>query len=334
MKPRRDSSQRTRWDPSRAPPITWLIGPWDTAEFAVARPAITDADTCDFATPDAATAALTAGAPPPEVVLLAQPRPGHWPQSAVDALQVAAPLARIVIIAGTWCEGEPRTGRPLSGASRLYWHELPAWWRQSLARRERGFAPHWSQTRGAKALESGGAGVASPAKLLGQTIAVDAVDFAVFEALVDSLRPYGSAGVWTPRGRGQLVDAVAGIFDGSQLDPAESTELGRFCERFDRRPAPVIVLVDFPRAEHFDVLREASARALVGKPYPVAALADELVRALLESESKNLPAPSPRRGGLGRGEEVGANLTNGTRVPTASPLPNPPPQVEGTGQSH
>jgi hypothetical protein len=330
MMPLRDSTQRTRWDPSAAPPVVWFVGPWGCAEFAVARPAIADAKFSDFSSPDAASAALAAGAPPPEVVLLAQPRPDCWPRSAVDALQAATPLARIVIVAGTWCEGEPRTGRPLVGAVRLYWHELPAWWRHSLARRERGFAPHWSQPRGTKSLDSSDAGDAS-AMLAGQTIAVDAVDFALFETLAATLRPYGAAVVWAPRGRGQREGASIGIFDGSQLDPAETTDLHRFCERFDRRPAPVIVLVDFPRNEHFDVLRELGACALLGKPYSIAALIGELVRTAAEQKAKDSPAPSPWRGGLGRGEEAVTKLANGSRVPTASPLPNPPHQGEGTG---
>jgi hypothetical protein len=347
-------STRTRWDPSALPPVVWFVGPWESAEFAGARPAIIDAKSCDFASPDTARAALAAGAPP-EVVLLAQPRPGFWPQSEVDALLAAAPLARIVVVVGTWCEGEPRTGRPLVGALRLYWHELPAWWRQSLACRARGFAPHWSQPGGPRTRESSGVGVASHDLLAGQTIVVDAVDFAVFEALAAALHPYGAASVWAPRGRGELEGAAAGIFDGSQLNSAEVADLRRFCARFDRRLAPVIVLVDFPRAEHFDVLREAGARALRGKPYSVAALAVELARTASEQEVKDPPAPAPWTGGLGRGDKASTRHDNGSRVPSASvlrvasqELPRvrsgdfgspvlpllPPPQGEGTGQFH
>jgi hypothetical protein len=43
------------------------------------------------------------------------------------------------------------------------------------------------------------------------------------------------------------------------------------------------------------------------------------------------PAPSPRRGGRGRGDEAGTRLPLRARVPRASPLPSPPPQGEGTG---
>jgi hypothetical protein len=167
-----------------------------------------------------------------------------------------------------------------------------------MARRDAGLAPHWSRTDAAKAQEPCHAevrrGVRTQANISGQCIAIDALYFAVYETLAAALHPYGATCIWTPRGRGKPEHSDAGIFDGSQLEPAEVAELRRCCDRFDRRPAPVIVLLDFPRAEHFSTLRDAGAFTILGKPYSIAALAAELARILSPDAADACLFASPR----------------------------------------
>ena len=45
----------------------------------------------------------------------------------------AAPLCRFVALAGSWCEGESRSGRPLPAVPRVYWHQWSAWFDRELA---------------------------------------------------------------------------------------------------------------------------------------------------------------------------------------------------------
>jgi hypothetical protein len=280
---RRTNSTRTRWDPAAAGPVAWLVGPWDEGEFALALDGMRlPQDSRRLATLDAAWAAAAAAKRPPEVLWLAQPRPGFWPQADVDRLQRAAPLARLVIVAGAWCEGELRTGRKLSGVHRIFWHELPRFWNHSIARWGAGLAPRWSQplTAAEPHLEPDPRAADAPLHRAScgapRTVAIDAIDFATFEALAAALAPCGWSAVWTPRGRGALGNAAAGVWDGAQLDPAEVATLAAFAARFDGRPVPVVALVDFPRPEHLALLREAGAAALLGKPYALEALLDAL----------------------------------------------------------
>src|SRR5689334_21081356 len=63
-----------------------------------------------------------------ELVVVAQSRPGAVPFGEVERVMRAAPLAGVVALLGSWCEGEARTGRPWRGVQRLYWYEFPAWW--------------------------------------------------------------------------------------------------------------------------------------------------------------------------------------------------------------
>ena len=59
----------------------------------------------------------------PAAVVVLQSRPGQFSTSNFDELRRACPLARIVRVLGPWMEGELRTGRPVPGTLRVYWHD-------------------------------------------------------------------------------------------------------------------------------------------------------------------------------------------------------------------
>lgn len=293
--------------PPRQPTLV-AVGPWDHAEFAALRDevdphaewgaidslaALAESLIGDREGTNAeknAAATIPFVPLPPELVLLAQPRPDATLAAQVERLREVAPLARVIVIAGTWCEGELRTGAPPAGVVRLYWYDFAAWWRAALGAYQAGGAPAWSEP-----LDDVRAGQAttpvyprlSNADGNGSTergaIAVDAVDFAVFETLAAALAPYGWRSEWQPRHRPELHregNYAAAIWDGGQLSDGELAALAAFAERVrESNPtAAVIVLLDFPRVEHLPAARAAGASVVLGKPYQVTQLANELAR--------------------------------------------------------
>lgn len=285
--------------PTRSPTLV-AVGPWDQAEFPALRaeldpqrqwPTVATledltANIADDAS-DGAAATIPSVPLPPELVLLAQPRPGTSDQAQLETLRSLAPLTRVVIIAGTWCEGELRTGQPSTGVVRLYWYEFAPWWRAAVAEWQTNQTPVWSeplddvragqQTTIIKLRERDHV-VPSKAAI----IAVDAIDFALFETLAAVLAPYGWRCEWQPRHRPELVQPtqpVAAIWDGGQLSDGELASLVSFAARVHdgNAVAPVIVLLDFPRVEHLEAAR-AGAAVVLGKPYRIAHLANELDR--------------------------------------------------------
>ena len=62
---------------------------------------------------------------PWDTILLFQSHPGQFHQDDVERLRDCLPLTPIVSILGSWCEGETRTGSPLQGVNRTYWHQWP-----------------------------------------------------------------------------------------------------------------------------------------------------------------------------------------------------------------
>ena len=254
------------------PQAMW-VGPWEDREFAAARVEFsTEPDWQTLPGIDEACQFLRACEQPPELIFLAQPLPGQYCQAEIDQLQQLAPLARLVVVAGSWCEGELRTGAPPTGVIRLYWYELAPWWRAALRRYRAGMCPLWSLP-----LDHAQAGRwspddnALPASL--KNVLIHAADFAVYEALTSALGQYG---ITTHRRGSERTTADAGIWDGGQLGPKELAHLSEFCRQVT---GPVVALLDFPRVEHLRQARAAGATAVLGKPY----VAEELVATLQAS---------------------------------------------------
>jgi hypothetical protein len=251
------------------------VGPWHTAEFTAATSGVTELQSCPrVATIDTACELLAAAEVAPELILLAQPLPGGVRQQDVDRLQRLAPLARVVIVAWSWCEGELRTGNPPVGALRLYWYELAPWWQAAERRLAAGLCPAWSapldHPQAGRFTVDGTVGKLT----LPSPVAVHADDFTVFESLAEVLVAYGAHAIWT---RGEATRGVqAGIWDGGQLRGRERQRLGSFCRQI---AGPVVALLDFPRVEHIAEAREAGAAAVFAKPYIV----EELIARLAAS---------------------------------------------------
>jgi hypothetical protein len=112
-------------------PNVWLIGDVEHADFAEAVALLR------------ATADMGTGLP--ELIVVAQSRPGAVGPGVFERLRRSAPMAGIVSLVGSWCEGEMRTGRPAVGVPRLYWYEFASWWRRQVALRTAGRCPEWAR---------------------------------------------------------------------------------------------------------------------------------------------------------------------------------------------
>lgn len=250
---------------SAARPAVWLGGEFGHPDFAEAVALLRNsADVLADPSPR-----------PPEVVVLAQSRPGTIGRSAVEALRRRFPLAGFVLLAGTWCEGEPRTGRPPAGMHRLYWYEFGPWWHEQLARWAAGSCPAWAWPAGGEGLSADRP--PDPCAHLG-LIVLETTGWDTADTLADVLHPAGYATAWSPPCKmpARLHGAVAGIWEGCQLDEAEVPRLAQFCRRV--HSAPVVALLDFPRRERCERAIEIGAAAVVAKPWRNCDLLSTLAR--------------------------------------------------------
>lgn len=228
----------------------------------------------------------------PEVALLAQPYPGFCDAQAALRLERVAPLMRTIVVAGSWCEGERRTGQPPLGAVRLYWHELAEWWRRACLLWAAGKTPPWSQPCGDShwngtshwgrpdRVKQGGGNGAVQVWIAGN----DAEAFDAYAAALAApeVRFHRVVPVGDRWARQIVCDGDAlrtvGIWDGGALEDSELQLLRRFVGAFLTRPAPVVALVDSPRPQDHARLELAGAAALLGKPLDVAILSQVVSR--------------------------------------------------------
>jgi hypothetical protein len=214
----------------------------------------------------------------PELAIIAQSRPGQIGEQEVQRLRREAPLAGIVGLLGTWCEGETRTGRPWPGVLRLYWYEFPPWWRRQVALRAAGRCPDWARPGDFGLLTSRHEHPASriqhPASSIHiptsrGLIAIHTRHRDTADALADTFQHAGFATVWQRPGRATCVlrGVTAAIWDGSQLDDFEADALARFCRSLASDAAPVVALLDFPRRDSVDRAMDIGAAAVLGKPW-------------------------------------------------------------------
>lgn len=267
----------------------WLIGDLRAAELSQAVAWLCDSAAClKIEDPRDAVARATrrgAGAGfsshAPRAIVFCAARPGSISQRQVDALSRAFPLARLVALVGTWCEGEMRSGRPWPGVVRIYWHQ----WQSRLPE-------IMNELEGAKSLRlprtatDVDALLSSHGRARPGTIASAVGIFTArrsdFESLAGALHPAAGHCRWLLPGEVAppepldllLADAASDLL-------AAVTDLHHV--RSELGPVPALVLCHFPRPEEIRDLPQAPRIAFLAKPY--------LVRDLLRSMAELLGAP-------------------------------------------
>jgi hypothetical protein len=258
---------------------TVLIGDAERPEFRAALAALREL-TLLIAVPsvEAALGHLTAGGVTPDFLVIAQSRPGEFSGEQIERLRRRAPLARVVGLLGSWCEGETRTGKPWPAAIRVYWYHWPPQCSRNVGRLLDGVCPDWGLPVTAnnedrllfQAVEK-------PSRRRGQ-IVIAAPHRETFEALSTACRSRGHTTRWL---RGDMPihgeRAVAALWVGGDLNEREAAQLRRAAEQLSG--VPVVALLDFPRVSTCDRARRCGAAAVLARPFQLEDLFWHLDRA-------------------------------------------------------
>jgi CheY-like chemotaxis protein len=261
-------SSDARWPNDSLRSGALLVGDARPPEFAAARKDLARLGPCVAVANAAEACAALASGERPEIVVLVQLRPGEFREDEIDQLRRAAPIARLIVLAGSWCEGETRTGRPPPGTQRIYWHQWPARIDAELARLAAGECPGWglplTATEDERLLH---ASAESPSPRHG-LVAVAAASAGTYDALADACRAAGYSTAWLRAPGPAALEGVAAVLcdlDGTERDAAESARhwAGQFS------PVPVVVIASFPRADDIARLSDAGAANVLAKPFLV-----------------------------------------------------------------
>lgn len=247
-----------------------FIGGATQAEFRKARTILSEtARVVDVPDARAASEVMRTADPTPSLAVVAVTHPGQFRNAEIELLCREAPLLKVVALLGTWCEGETRTGHPWPADDRVFWYHWPMWWQRQLHALDQGKRPSWDMPRTAteqdRSLTENSNFCAKRAGL----IAVAVGDHATFATLADALSAFGYSAAWFCQDRRpvSLSNVSGGIWDGGQLEKSEFAPLASFCARL--APAPVVVLLDFPRIEAVTRAKSLGVAAVLGKPYSI-----------------------------------------------------------------
>ncbi len=219
----------------------------------------------------------------PHLIILAISYPGEVKQGPVERLRARYPLAGLICLQGPWCEGERRTGRPLTGMFTLDCRSFPAWFPQELFRWRTGRRPQCVLPghRGARPdLDGEPDPIPCRGVLQGGLVGIVVADRDRAAMYLELLRSESIAAQWLPAESLTTAarDCTAMLWDGDAGSAGLPVSLRALAEAAPGRPLVAIQsTVDLHEARR---LRAGGATAVLSKPFRN----DDLIWLLCQSE--------------------------------------------------
>jgi hypothetical protein len=231
--------------------------------------------------------------PPFDLILLAQTRPGQISLEAVESLNRKWPFAIFVQLFGNWCEGESRSGRLLPGVWRMSATSFIARMRDLVGTEGSVRSSMRQLPRLASEAERLFRDASEPLSNASGLVLIAAGGWSAYQPLADAVALAGFAAVWQlPHQEPRATGISVAIWDAARGDEQDWQAIGKFSAAVG--PAPVVVLLGFPRPQDFSradevsELRHLSTRImLIAKPFRLS----ELCRALVGTTGRSVNYP-------------------------------------------
>ncbi|MFP6671110.1 MAG: hypothetical protein VB857_06820 [Pirellulaceae bacterium] len=225
----------------------------------------------------------------PATIVLGLTRRGEHAARGLQQLQRTVPLANLIALVGSWCEGETRSGKPANGWSRVYWHQFP---RRaageffleeqqdgSTGLRDRVYVPKTMSDNERCLLLS-----KRPLPRGCGRIGINTLREVDYDALANACASAGYKTFWWQRATPEMIgEADCVVWDRWGLQDRELRELLCWRERWG--DLPVVATIGFPRTQDYQLVAEGVVESIVGKPFVLT----ELLAALQESREGPLP---------------------------------------------
>jgi CheY-like chemotaxis protein len=246
-------------------PTVLLLGDWERSEFAAAVSWLQTHTQLTTASALGTVAGLGVDASAVwDHVVIAQSRPGQVTQADVDRLGCHVPLAQFTALLGSACEGEPRSGRPWPGVTRVYWHQ----WR--------GRAPGLFAAAGGGRVSRLPRTVSEPERLdhalrmvpprVAVRLAIDCPRATDYDGLAAACRIAGYQVEWAARSTWPSArDVVATLWHRPWMDECGWAALEQSTRRMT--PVPVVALFGFPRQDQVQRARACGVAAVLSVPF-------------------------------------------------------------------
>ena len=228
----------------------------------------------------AAVTWLKASGLQPATVVLGTARRGEHSVQELLELERQVPLANMIALVGSWCEGETRSGKPANGWRRVYWHQFPRCAASELmvGHRQTAGGEESRPLRLPKTITENERALALSKRALpaGQgRIAINTRRQVDYEALANACQAAGYGTCWCQDACVEIIaEATCVLWDRRGLQGNDLLELTSWREQWGE--LPVIATIGFPRTQDYQLVSQGIVQEIVGKPF----LLGELLTAL------------------------------------------------------
>jgi len=216
------------------------------------------------------------------IFVLAQSRRDQFSQETVDRIRQQIPDIPIVNLLGTWCEGENRSGKPLTGVTRVPWQHWDSQFERFCMQIVEGVTTDWHQPLTTTVADRSRDFAIDPGfgkLLMGKKILISAQATATFESLADMLKDYQCQSFWAEGGESlqdESPDVV--LVDGNGASEEFKLRIEGLQKAFSE--VPVVVMLNFPRKQCFASLATLGIEEVVSKPFTHNEFLSSLTRAM------------------------------------------------------
>ena len=215
-----------------------------------------------------------------QIVVVAQPRRNQFDAAELERLTQKFSPIPVVILCGSWCEGETRSGSPSPGIERVYWHQWAGRFQNFRKHLKMQQIGSWHLPRIASVSDRIQADLFKPNSIKPkQKIGISSLTHEGFSMLSEVIGSGNS--VWVAPGVSDQVSAVQFstiCVEANSLTQATVQRIQGLQSNFPS--TPLVLILNFPRRREFELAANLGVFELVSKPFQLSDLQFAVERAM------------------------------------------------------
>jgi len=218
------------------------------------------------------------------LILIAQSRSNQFDQSEIDSIVSNNPLIPVVMLLGSWCEGERRSDQPVKGVKRVFWHQWQGRFDDFSDQMKQQGISLWHSP----AIETDADRIKMAQSSLGlrkePVIGVSALNQQTYDTLSQAIVALGGKPKWVERTSiiNLCASATAICIDADSADEALERRIQWVRNQFAH--VPLIVMMNFPRRQEIQQLEKLGVASVVSKPFELTDL-QKAIETTIENEA-------------------------------------------------
>lgn len=217
------------------------------------------------------------------LIVIAQSRSRQFDQSVIDDLVAREPLTPVVMLLGSWCEGERRSDQPVQGVKHVYWHQWQGQFTNFCQQMSDSGISLWHAPVTENAADKIVHRVADEPSIQsidGVVVGISTSAKETFETLSHGITAIGGKSKWVERTSWINMSASVEIIciDADSVDETLTRRV-RWMQN-QAAHVPIVALLNFPRRQEIEALNQLGVASVISKPFDLSELKTALIAAI------------------------------------------------------